>query len=133
MGDIRKSQENGGVVLSEEHKKILEMIAEQSTQSQANFRVKEEKKNKEIETKIQEIVEQNKKESIEAQVAIAVKQATKAIRQIEEETGEKLTNEQKLHIKKYLLNGDRKNPQQAIIDAKIKEEIDKQEKEKEID
>ena len=128
MGDIRERRENGGVVLSDEQKELLNEVTKQSTQNNINDRFKE-KDRAVVQAKIQEILEINKKESIEAQVAIAVKQAAKAIDQIQNEIGRKLTEEQKIHVRKYLLSGEKTNPQQAIIDRQIQQEKDKLDKE----
>ncbi len=128
MGDIRERRENGGVVLSDEQKELLNEVTKQSTQNNINDRFKEKDKAV-VQAKIQEILEINKKESIEAQVAIAVKQAAKAIDQIQNEIGRKLTEEQKIHVRKYLLSGEKTNPQQAIIDRQIQQEKDKLDKE----
>lgn len=128
MGDIRERRENGGVVLSDEQKELLNEVTKQSTQNNINDRFKE-KDRAVVQAKIQEILEINKKESIEAQVAIAVKQAAKAIDQIQNEIGRKLTEEQKIHVRKYLLSGEKTNPQQAIIDRQIQQEKDKLNKE----
>ena len=128
MGDIRERSENGGVVLSDEQKELLNEVTKQSTQNNINDRFKE-KDRAVVQAKIQEILEINKKESIEAQVAIAVKQAAKAIDQIQNEIGRKLTEEQKIHVRKYLLSGEKTNPQQAIIDRQIQQEKDKLNKE----
>lgn len=127
MGNLRENQENGGVVLSEEQKELLKTIGEQYTQSQANRIVEkkevEEQRKEEEEKKdvMAKVLERQKQATIEAQVAIAVEQSKKAIDQIEEETGKKLTDKEKVEIRRYLLTGERTNPQQKIIDAQLKE------------
>lgn len=121
MGNLRENQENGGVVLSEEQKELLEMIGEQYTQSQANRIIENKEEEEEKKDVMAKVLERQKQATIEAQVAIAVEQSKKAINQIEEETGKKLTDKEKVEIRRYLLTGERTNPQQKIIDEQLKE------------